>query len=719
MSQTMARPGPFRVLLWKEWRQQRWTLCGMTALALVLFVLGGTLLKRWSFGLSGAAYALALLGVPLVLSAQAFAGEDEDGTALFLRELPFRPLAVFAVKFLVAVLASWAVGGVAVLTGWLWPGYPDDAMRPVRVLVFLAWAFAPLTASFSALLAALPLRSLATALLAAVLLAVWGVLGWLSLAGLLAARVIPPWLVVILAGEVGSAVMTAGGLAARRHPRAPVQALRSLGGCAGVVVVCLLPGLLSYLYLNVLATPAAYLRANMLRRSLGWISVSVPYTAQPAGVVIECQPYDGHYGAAALLEPVAGRCTWVDRLARGFGARASRGVATWSPDGRRASWASCLPVAADGTSSPRGVEAGWGPLRATAPPWLNRPVPSQSVHCVLDLTTQRLARLPNLPWSLSKPHGGNPWYDAQWLATVTVERSPAAIRVSFVNVDEGRQETCMVPVEAAADDWERVSVAMAPGRAVCVAIRPPSAGGVAEGRLVMALATPEATVARLVEVRGLVPEKSRLRNVSPDARWALFEPFTWDDPGARLDLVDLHTGDTHAMGLPSEPADFGGYQRRFVQVCGFVAGGKGILVSSLGTLGLYDLERQVWVTYLPPRPPLAGYSGQPVSVSPDGRRALLVFLGGGARLVGDSTAEPRRGTVQWIFQMVRGAVPGEADAVVVELATGQMTTVHMDFGGEPADTPGATWFGNDHILVLSSSGICRYGLDGSREVLYP
>jgi hypothetical protein len=708
------------MLLWKEWRQQRWTLLGMTALALGLFVLGGTLLRRWSFGLSGAAHVFALLGVPLVLSARAFAGEDEDGTALFLRELPFRPWQVFVAKFVVVVLASWAAGVAVLLLGRLWQGYPDNPVKPVWPLLCLLWPVASVTASFSALLAALPLRSLATALLAAVLLATWGVLGWFSLVGLVGVRVLLPWLLVVLAGEVGLAILAAGGLAARRHPRALVQALRSLGGCAGVVLVCPLPGLLSYLYLDVLATPAAYLRGNALRRALGWISISVPHTDQPAGVVLQCQPYGSRYGAAALLDPATGRCTWVDRLPLGFGQRAgTRGMATWSPDGHRASWVSTLPKAADETPSLGNVGVHWHPPRASVLPWLDRPDPPQPVLCVYDLATQRLARLPNMAWSLSDPYGGNPWYDPQWLATVTVERNPAEVRVSFVDADDGRRHACTVPVEGAAADWERVSVAMALGRAVCVAIRQPSAGSPADS-VVVALTTPEAAAARLVQVRGQVLEGSRLRSVSPDARWALFEPLTWDDPDARLDLVDLDSGDSRAVELPAGARDFEGYQRRSVQVCGFVAGGKGLLVSSLGTLGLYDLERHAWVTYLPPQPQLTGYSGQPVTVSPDGRRALLVFVGGGARQAGDSATEPRRGTFQWINQIVRRAGLREADAVVVELATGQMSSVHLaDFGGEPGFTPGATWFGNDHILVLSASGLCRYGLDGSREVLYP
>jgi len=82
MNHGFAKPGAFRVLLWKEWRQQRWTLAGMTALGLALFVLGGYLGKRWSFGLSGAAYVFVLLGVPL--GVKAHRKESSVGVALAL-----------------------------------------------------------------------------------------------------------------------------------------------------------------------------------------------------------------------------------------------------------------------------------------------------------------------------------------------------------------------------------------------------------------------------------------------------------------------------------------------------------------------------------------------------------------------------------------------------------------------------------------------------------
>jgi len=57
---------------------------------------------------------------------------------------------------------------------------------------------------------------------------------------------------------------------------------------------------------------------------------------------------------------------------------------------------------------------------------------------------------------------------------------------------------------------------------------------------------------------------------------------------------------------------------------------------------------------------------------------------------------------------------------VLDLSNGQKLAVPLpEFGGEPFYQPRVCWFGNDHILVLSSGRLCRYGLDGSREVLYP
>lgn len=239
------------------------------------------------------------------------------------------------------------------------------------------------------------------------------------------------------------------------------------------------------------------------------------------------------------------------------------------------------------------------------------------------------------------------------------------------------------------------------------------------GELVIAKCTPDSTAASLVRVGDPLP--GELKAVSPDGRWALFAPMAWDTPSARIDLVDLDSGAVRAVELPAESRDLARERRRLVHIDGFVAGGTGVLVSSLATFALYDIGRGAWVTYIMPQPQATEYSGRPADVSPDGGRVFQVFRDGGAVLAQVATGNQGKGDQARVFRkMLLDGGAGEAYAVVLDLRSGQMTKIPLPgFGNGPAFNPTARWFGNDHILVLSSSGICRYGLDGSREVLYP
>jgi len=706
-----AKPGAFRMLLWKEWRQQRWTLAGMTALALALLVAGGVI-QRWSFELSGAAFLFALLGVPLVLSARAFAGEDEEGTATFLRELPFRPLQVFAVKFLVVVLASWAAICLVVLLGRLWPGYPDNALAKVLGLLFVLWMVAPVAAALGSLLASVGLRSLTAALLTAALLCACAFFAYLSMRGLGLVRVQPLTGLAVCLGMPGLSILLAARLSAWRHPRKLVQIVRSAGGCAAVLVLFLLPAALLQGYLSTWATPAAYVHASWFSRGLGWASVSVPLSDRPAAVAIECQLLTSRVASVALLDPSTGRTAWIDRRTIPVvHSSTGNGDAAWSPCGSRVSWGSFGAVAGASAEASRPAGAFW--RFAEAPYAASKPE-----LCVYDLKTQRTTRLPGAPQFLSPDGLGSPWYDDQWLAEVRIRGEPAVLSVRFLNVDDGTMRVLPVPLGGTAGQGEWLSVAMAPGRVLCIANSQVGRDGVM-GELVIAKCTPDSTAASLVRVGDPLP--GELKAVSPDGRWALFAPMAWDTPSARIDLVDLDSGAVRAVELPAESRDLARERRRLVHIDGFVAGGTGVLVSSLATFALYDIGRGAWVTYIMPQPQATEYSGRPADVSPDGGRVFQVFRDGGAVLAQVATGNQGKGDQARVFRkMLLDGGAGEAYAVVLDLRSGQMTKIPLPgFGNGPAFNPTARWFGNDHILVLSSSGICRYGLDGSREVLYP
>ena len=393
----LAKPGAFRVLLWKEWRQQRWTLAGMTALGLGLFVLGGCLEKRWSFGLSGAALLLAVVGVPLVLSERAFASEHEDGTAAFLRGLPFRPLQVFTAKLMVVVLASWAADSALLVSGWLWSGYPDNAIGGLawlplatrlnlRLVVGIAlWLVAPVAAAQAALLASLGLRSLTTALLSGACLCLCVYLGAVSVDHLDVLEVRWPVWVLLVVAVPGLQVLLAATLSAQPHPRKLLQFVCGAGGCTAGTLLFLLPAALSHVYMDAVVTPAAYVRSAWWRDRLGEVSVSVPPADRPAILALGCGGRRLWGAPPALLDPATGHTTWLDaHLAPAPNGRAWE----WSPDGSKLAWGSYADSAAAGTAQ------------------------RQALLCVHDLRTQRTARLPGaVPIAL---FWGNetPWYDS-------------------------------------------------------------------------------------------------------------------------------------------------------------------------------------------------------------------------------------------------------------------------------------------------------------------
>jgi hypothetical protein len=709
-----AKPGPWRMLLWKEWRQQRWTLFGMTALVLALFALGGTLLKRWSFELSGAAYVFALAGIPLVLSARAFAGEDDDGTAVFLRELPFRPLQVFAAKFLMVVLASWAAGSVLLPLGPLWTGCPDSVLAGGLGLFMLLvlWMVAPMAAALASLLASAGLRSLTTALLTAASLCACAFFAYHSVRGLGLVRVQPLTGLAVLLGMPGLSIPLAVWLSVPRHSRTQVQCMRGTAGCIAVVALFLLPAALAHSYLSVWATPTAYLRPNWLSRGLGWACISVPASDRPGAILIECGLVASRVASVALLDPSTGRAAWIDRRALPVTQTdTGKGNAEWSPDGSRVLWGSFVAVPRADAEANRPADAFW---RSEDTPH----AASAIERCVYDLTTHRTTRFPGALRFLSPVSLGSPWYDSHWLAEVTLEGKPGVVTARFLNVDDGTTRVLPVPLGGTAAQWQWLRVALAPGRVLCIAGCHPGKDGVM-GELVIAKCTPDATAASLVRVGGPLP--GELKAVSPDGRWALFAPMDWGVSDARLDLVDLDSGAVRAVELPAETADFRGDRRRGVYVRGFVAGGKGVLVSNLTTFAVYDLGQGAWVSCAMPSPEFAVYTGQLPPISPDGRRVFQVFRGGTDALK-ELPAAGQGADSAWqaVERMPERSDTAETCAVVADLTSGRMIRIPLvDFSDGPAFSPTATWFGNEHILVLSSSGISRYGLDGSREVLYP
>jgi hypothetical protein len=704
----LAKPSALRVLLWKEWRQQRWTAAGMTALALGLYALGGSSLgERWSFDLSFAAFVFVLLGVPLVLSAQAFAGEDEEGTAAFLRGLPFRPQQVFAAKFLTVLLASWAASGLLLLLGRMWSDYPDSAVRgfpwtaptaahawqnlPAAVGWVGIWLLAPTTAALASLLASLGLRPLTTALLNGVWLCLCIAGGALSVLLLDTMQVCGLVWAVAAVGVPAFCVLLAAWLSARRHHRKWVQFLRGGGGCAAVLALFLLPGALAHGYVKVLAPPTYYVRSDRWHRAQGWVNAfSVPPTSRPAAIALECE-LAGAPGASllALLDLSTGRTAWSGAWPAPMNCGA-RSVA-WSPDGSRVTWGGVASIGIRGTYA-------WPTHRKGA---LTRQIQGAATARaelrVYDVRKRRTIRVPGDPASDMFERCNSAWYNTTWLAALWLY-DPGRLGVAFLNTDNGAAHICPVP-------WpERVDVAnyqaglvVLPDRAVFAAIWRDAPVARGRSELLIARCTPSAAAATLLLVRDLPSLSTELRAVSPDAQWALLAPdlWTWEGPRPNLALVDLATGASRPLGLPPGVLEHMAKARSGRLTAAFATGGTHVLVDLHGIGAVYDLKRDAWQVYVPPVPEDSATEGWGVCVSPNGERVLQVF-------------PPGRGRAD------------DQQAVILDLVSGQWTTVPMAFHGAGGRVErDVRWCGNEHLLALNPMGVWRFGLDGSTELLYP
>ncbi len=124
------RRSPFRALVWKEWRQQRWIFLSLAGLAYVM--LASAVIVVWpdrfkvvfenarNDGAAVLACCAAFLGVcsVVLLSANAFAGERDDNTDLFLETVPCSRSKLFWVKMgfvLLLVLLELIPVGTALL----------------------------------------------------------------------------------------------------------------------------------------------------------------------------------------------------------------------------------------------------------------------------------------------------------------------------------------------------------------------------------------------------------------------------------------------------------------------------------------------------------------------------------------------------------------------------------------------------------------------------
>ncbi len=141
---------PFRALVWKEWRQQRWIFLSLAGLAYTLLVVGLVMAhsdrhatQETGGALVGCSILLGAIGV-VILSANAFSGERDDETDLFLETIPCSRGRLFWVKlgavlFLV-LLALFPAGTGALVSFGSQPDVSSSQLELGAVLTVLVVA---------------------------------------------------------------------------------------------------------------------------------------------------------------------------------------------------------------------------------------------------------------------------------------------------------------------------------------------------------------------------------------------------------------------------------------------------------------------------------------------------------------------------------------------------------------------------------------------------
>ena len=336
------RRSPFRALVWKEWRQQRWIFLSLAGLAYAL-LLSAIIVDRYGVVfkngrneaasvLAGCALLIGVIGV-VVLSANAFAGERDDNTDLFLDTIPCSRSKLFRVKLglvlLLVLLALIPLGTAALVYIGRQPNVDFDKLAgecAQTVLVFaagvLVLAIVPaLIASFGGSVIATILASLP------VIGACWPYM-YSSLA-LVRLFLVPfasrefwsmwAWMLALFIVLMLATILLAAWRMWIRVERTWRSSLRTAAATAGLLIAYVaVPAAAAYLYVTFFAPLSFFLGWHNGVTPGCWVS-----NVSPNGKYVALNTYYkgwGWYGGnePALTDVDSGRTRWLTRFRRSF-----------------------------------------------------------------------------------------------------------------------------------------------------------------------------------------------------------------------------------------------------------------------------------------------------------------------------------------------------------------------------------------------------------------
>ena len=345
------RCSPFRALVWKEWRQQRWIFLSLAGLAYAL-LLSAIIVDRYGFGfkygrndaagvLAGSAFLIGVIGV-VVLSANAFAGERDDNTDLFLDTIPCSRSKLFWLKLglvLFLVLLALIPVGVAALV--------DTGQQPHVDFNKLAGECAQTVLVFAAgvlVLAIVPalIASFGGSVIATILasLPVVGACWAYMYSSVVLVRFLLPfgsrefwsmwaWMLALFIVLVLAMILLAAWRMWTRAERTWRSSLRTAAATAGLLIAYVaVPVAAAYLYVTLFA-PLSFFVGNTA-------GIAANPVLAPNGKYVAFNTCYGGWGRmgsrVALIDMDSGRTRWLTRF-RDSAMRPDTG--RWSPSGNQ------------------------------------------------------------------------------------------------------------------------------------------------------------------------------------------------------------------------------------------------------------------------------------------------------------------------------------------------------------------------------------------------
>ena len=605
------RSSPFRALVWKEWRQQRWIFLSLAGLTYALLASAAIVVwpDRYKVIFENArndnagalAFCAAFFGVVsvIVLSANAFSGERDDNTDLFLETIPCSRSKLFGVKLgfvlLLALLELIPVGtALLVYIGGQPRVHLEELVGGAGLTVLTLAATVLVLATVPAMIASFGGSVIATIL--ASMPVVVGCFAYLSLAVPLA-RFLP--LKSVKRAELLAALFVALLLATAllaawrmwiRAERTWRNSLRTAAILAGLLAAYLVvPMAAAYLYVTLLA-PLSFFLGGASSFMGSW---NLP--ASPGGKYATFDTYYSGWGQctrAACVDVDSGRTRWLTRFRNSFVWPAS---ASWSPSGNQ------IVLEENGQWL-------WPLARETGKPIMR-------TYSVVDARSGEKRSLDELYPGLSQmPSDVAPlvgWYSEQVFAFQNGRD------IFFADIENHEVRQCKTPA-AFPSTWLGNAFQL-PITRRGIFVMPQDV--LAKGELRVLRYAPDLPEAECLTLRGIGGEQA-IVEASEDGQWLLVSRFVNDRRQRSWYLAQSADGAKGAWLVSAEVGEKGAIPSSW-HVNRFLPGGHQILLYRDAEVGLFDADSRDLRRI--PMPQASGRGILGVALSPAGGFALVLF----------------------------------------------------------------------------------------------